>query len=386
MTAVAQSLIQEYIQEQSLRRRPSRRNEKIFEAVRVEGRRQIDVAVDEKMSPQRVSQIVSRVAQWKRWRDAGSDAIAAHDRHRPSADALARKRADAIYIRSIRAFDDGDEGRVLVTTREREKTPAGTTIDKITRETGPNGQYLKTALRAMKHMEQIADRPQPARDTLEEQVQAGLAALAELRRHAEREKMAPRGRDAIDLVYRMMAKLLHSSPEELVKSWSWEDEEAPKQESRAPTEEARSSCVPEAAKVALAPEVTAKPVAVSAVADERWGGLPYRKQAVSGGEMRPEKTPAREGKSGRRLIQELKTQHEEDARASAEKPKIFATPYVCPPPGECPVLQAGEERPCDVCPTMHAARAELARSGDNIPPSHRAWLLHCAQLDRVPRS
>ena len=52
------------------RRMPSQRNLKIFEAVRIDGQKQIVVAEQHGLQQSRISQIVASVEAWLAWREA----------------------------------------------------------------------------------------------------------------------------------------------------------------------------------------------------------------------------------------------------------------------------------------------------------------------------
>jgi hypothetical protein len=259
----------------SRRKPPSLRNEQVYQAVRIDCRRQADVAAEFKISPRRVSQIVRRVEDWLQTPNKSLEApYMTYKQACDVADMHDIGRLEALYTRAVRAFDDATEGRVKTKSVRTRQTENGEQADTTVREIAPNIQALKVAQRSLEMMWRLVGRgpfapkldptlqdPKPA-----DEMKKAIDALVRLRCQAEAGGHAPHSQSPTDLVHRLVLKLAEGSPDELRKLAPWEDECPPAD----PPKEATGSTGVEPPQ----PEVAVAEVVVSASGDAGWGEQP----------------------------------------------------------------------------------------------------------------
>src|SRR5688500_13478973 len=90
---------------------PSPRDQDIYRQVKVECRKQCDVAAEIGRSRGQVSRIVKRVAAWRATQTRGGQGEPSHDEQRRLGRWLAHERAEELYARSLRLMQGEERGQ-----------------------------------------------------------------------------------------------------------------------------------------------------------------------------------------------------------------------------------------------------------------------------------
>jgi hypothetical protein len=198
---------------QPRRRPPSSKQLEIYAAVMVRGRRQIDVAQEFKITQPRVSQIITRVKQWRAQTDSPTQGELPEGHRCRHERWLAHERCEEIFQRSMRLLDASE--RTL--TNSREGTRGDTKFSETTRrEQAANVQWMKTALKAAEDLLKLAElKPLPEPEPQEDHRQQ-LAAVGDWlwdqRQAAEQAGRVAKSADIGCLVRNWLAVLLGNPP------------------------------------------------------------------------------------------------------------------------------------------------------------------------------
>jgi hypothetical protein len=210
MNVPVKELLEKAVKGAHERKRPSERNLRIADEVRVGGRTQSEVAADFGISQRRVSQICRQVEQWfaspgwLRGETCGQDEERAMEE-------LTRRQLAEIYGRAMRAYARSE--RVLVTRRNGERKEGERWSETSEREQRLDTGSLRVALRAIEQRARIDKRSTPMYSPTEQgqvqYLQWAIGALAALRQTAEINGAVPRGPlDAQLVVEQMVRELL----------------------------------------------------------------------------------------------------------------------------------------------------------------------------------
>ena len=200
------------------RRRPSARNLRIYEAVRVQGEVQAIAAVHYKVTQGRVAQICQQVDRWRAQNEPAELNELGGEEKRKADLWLARQRLEAIYARAMQLLSKSQWS--LITEKHGERN--GKKWHERTERTTHGGvQWLKVALRVVEKLEKLSADPQPAADDPErnrerEQVSQAAAAfqlLLGVRQEAERAGLAAADEDAPAVVERLLMELVGAKPQ-----------------------------------------------------------------------------------------------------------------------------------------------------------------------------
>ena len=151
----------EVLAERRLRRPPSQRDQEIAAAVRVQGRRQVEVAAQFGLSRRRVSQICRKIEEWHAnvpaWERGEAD-----EESRPQTDRfLQRDQLTEIYGAALRAYARSEQPLV---TRRSGKRGEQRWSDRSQRQQRLDTGSLRVALKAIEMQWKLADRPFKAED------------------------------------------------------------------------------------------------------------------------------------------------------------------------------------------------------------------------------
>src|SRR5688572_19074140 len=89
---------------------PSPRDQDIYRQVKVECRKQCEVAAEIHRSPGQVSRIVKRVTAWRATQSRSEQGELSHDEQRRLGRWLAHERAEELYARSLRLMEGEGSG------------------------------------------------------------------------------------------------------------------------------------------------------------------------------------------------------------------------------------------------------------------------------------
>src|SRR5688500_12908445 len=124
-------------------RTPSPRDQEIFRQVKVECRRQCEVAVDLHRSPGQISRIVKRVAAWRAKQPRSRQGELSLFEQRRLSRWLAHQRAEELYAQSVRLAAE------MAKPATTKRTLKGGEVEITERDQGATRlQALKTALKA----------------------------------------------------------------------------------------------------------------------------------------------------------------------------------------------------------------------------------------------
>jgi hypothetical protein len=193
------------------RRRPSSRNLRIADEVKVNGRTQNEVAAEYGLSQRRISQICQQVdgyycqtEPWERGEPHGTQ-------YEASENELARRRLTEIYRRAMRAHARSEQP--LASRRTRSCGGEEAWKESSEREQRTDTGSLRVALRAMEQATKLAQRSEPREGYKPEHRERYLIwvidLLVRLRREAEQRGEVTRGpEDSEERVLRMVRELM----------------------------------------------------------------------------------------------------------------------------------------------------------------------------------
>jgi hypothetical protein len=140
------------------KRPPSPRNSEIFEAVRVLGQRQVDVAARYGLSQRRISAICAQVDEYQRWAHTAPSAEELAAQHRRLALLQSRQRAERMLIAALR---HAVQGRQELVTEVRRQMGGEETVQRTVREVPMDAQWLKVAAQISRDVARMNERLGP---------------------------------------------------------------------------------------------------------------------------------------------------------------------------------------------------------------------------------
>jgi len=211
-----EALVKRVVKASRERKPPSARNRQIADAVWVNGRTQVEVAAEFRLSQRRVSQICQQVEAWQAQTQAWQRGQTCGSEEKEVENELQKRQLTEIYRRSMRAFTRSE--RPLVSRRSRKCGEDEQWSEEHEREQRLDTGSLRVALRALEQRSKLAPRHDPERRYTSDQHVQNLEWIAHIlsqyRRDAEQRGEVPRGQESSsELVERLMRELLAGSTE-----------------------------------------------------------------------------------------------------------------------------------------------------------------------------
>ena len=193
------------------RKPPSARNRQIADEVWVNGRTQVEVAAEFRLSQRRVSQICQQVEAWQAQTQAWQRGQTCGSGEKEVENELQKRQLTEIYRRSMRAFTRSE--RPLLSRRSRKCGGDEQWSEEHEREQRLDTGSLRVALRALEQRSKLAPRTDPERRYTSDQHVQNLEwivhILSQYRSDAEQRGEVPRGQESSkELVERLMRELL----------------------------------------------------------------------------------------------------------------------------------------------------------------------------------
>ena len=209
-------LVERVVKASRERKPPSARNRQIADAVWVNGRTQVEVAAEFRLSQRRVSQSCQQVEAWQAQTQAWQRGQTCGSEEKEVENELQKRQLTEIYRRSMRAFTRSE--RPLVSRRSRKCGEDEQWSEEHEREQRLDTGSLRVALRALEQRSKLAPRHDPERRYTSDQHVQNLEWIAHIlsqyRRDAEQRGEVPRGQESSsELVERLMRELLAGSTE-----------------------------------------------------------------------------------------------------------------------------------------------------------------------------
>jgi hypothetical protein len=212
-----QELLERAVRSARARKTPSARNQRIADEVWVNGRTQVEVAAEYRLSQRRISQICQQVEAWQAQTEAWERGQTCGSKEKEVENELQKRQLTEIYRRSMRAFTRSE--RPLVSRRSRKCAGDEQWSEEHEREQRLDTGSLRVAMRALEQRAKLAPRDHPDRrytsDRHVQNLEWIVHILSHYRRDAEQRGEVPCGPESSkELVERVMRKLLAGSKSE----------------------------------------------------------------------------------------------------------------------------------------------------------------------------
>ena len=204
-------LLERAVQSARERKTPSERNRRIADEVWVNGRTQVEVAAEYRLSQRRVSQICQQVEAWQAQTQAWDRGQTCGTEEKQVENELQKRQLTEIYRRSMRAFTRSE--RPLVSRRSRKCAGDEQWSEEHEREQRLDTGSLRVAMRALQQRAKLTTRNEPGEgytsDHRVRYLEWILQSLSRYRRDAEQRGDVLLGQESSDeLVERLVRELL----------------------------------------------------------------------------------------------------------------------------------------------------------------------------------